>query len=179
MGFISTRGATALALAVVLAACGGGGPASGSDPAGTVTAAFTAAQSGGLTKLTDFACAAHKDDIAQALGGQDLSVLQTSGVNVNDLLSALQVSFANLTTKEVSKTDTAATVHVTADMKMSFDKEKFKTILKTMLSAKGLPTDDATVDAMLTGMSGAMSQTQKVDEDIMLTNEGGKWLICG
>jgi hypothetical protein len=179
MRFISMRGAAALALAVILAACGGSAPTAGSDPQGTVTAAFTAAQSGGFLKLTDFACAAHKDDIAQALGGQDLSALQGSGVNVNDMLSALQVSFSNLTTKEVSKTDTAATVHVTADMQMSFDKEKFKTILKTMLGAKGLPTDDATVDAMLSGMSSAMTRTQKVDEDIMLTNEGGKWLICG
>jgi hypothetical protein len=178
MGFISLRGAAGLALAIVLAACGGG-PAAASDPQGTVTAAFAAAQAGGFTKLTDFACAAHKDDIAQALGGQDLSALQGSGVNVNDMLSALQVSFSNVSTKEVSKTDTAATVHVTADMQMTFDKEKFKTILKTMLGTKGLPTDDATVDAMLSGMSSAMSQTQKVDEDIVLTNEGGKWLICG
>ena len=178
MRFMSWRGVAALTLALTLAACGAAGPAAGSDPQGTVTAALTAAQSGGLAKLSDFACAAHKDDIAKAIGGQDLGALEGSGVSVNDLLSALQVSFENVATKEVSKTDKAATVHVTADMKMNFDKEKFKTILKTMFTAKGLPADDATIDAMLTGMAGAMTQTQKIEEDIALTNEGGKWLIC-
>lgn len=178
MRFISMRGVAALTLAILLAACSSG-PAAGNDPQGTVKSAFTAAQSGGLTKLSEFACAAHKDDIAKALGGADLSALTAQGVNVNDMLSAIQVSFENVTTKEVSKTDKDATVHVTADMKMTFDKEKFRGILKTMFSAQGLPADDATIDATLTAMSGAMTQTQKVDEDIVLTNEGGKWLICG
>jgi hypothetical protein len=178
VNFTHLRCAAALALAITLAACGGT-PAAASDPSATVNAAFAAAQSGGFAKITDFACAAHKDDIATALGGQDLSALEGSGVNVNDLLAALQVSFENVTTKEISKTDTAATVHVTGDMKMSFDQAKFKTILKTMLGAKGLPTDDATVDTLLTAMAGAMTQTQKLDQDIVLTNEGGKWLICG
>jgi hypothetical protein len=178
VNFTHLRRAAALALAITLAACGGT-PAAASDPSGTVNAAFAAAESGGFAKITDFACAAHKDDIATALGGQDLSALEGSGLNVNDLLAALQVSFENVTTKEVSKTDTAATVHVTADMKMSFDQAKFKTILKTMLGARGLPTDDATVDTLLTAMAGAMTQTQKLDQDIVLTNEGGKWLICG
>jgi hypothetical protein len=175
---IHLRRAAVLALAIALGACGGT-PSAASDPSGTVNAAFAAAQSGGFAKLTDFACAAHKDDITKALGGQDLSALEGAGVNVNDLLSALQVSFENVTTKEVSKTDTTATVHVTGNMKMSFDQAKFRTILKTMLAAKGLPTDDATVDTMLTAMSGAMTQTQPLDQDIVLTNEGGKWLICG
>lgn len=177
MRFISMRGVAALTLAILVAACSSG-PGAGDDPQGTVKSAFAAAQSGGLTKLTEFACAAHKDDIAKALGGADLSGLAAQGVNANDLLSAIQVSFENVTTKEVSKADKDATVHVTADMKMNFDKEKFKTILKTMFTAKGLPADDATIDAMLTGMAGAMTQTQKVDEDMVLANEGGKWLIC-
>jgi hypothetical protein len=179
VGSIYLRRVAALALAITLAACGGGAPAPASDPSGTVTAAFAAAQSGGLTKISDFACAAHKNDIATALGGQDLGALEGSGVDVNDLLSAMQVSFSNVATKEVSKTDTTATVHVTADMKMTFDQAKFKTILKTMFTAKGLPADDATIDAMLNGMAGAMTQTQKVDEDLILTKEGDKWLICG
>jgi hypothetical protein len=178
VGSIYLRRVAALALAITLAACGGGAPAPANDPTGTVNAAFTAAQSGGLAKMTDFACAAHKDDLTKALGGADLGALSGTGINVDDLMSAMQVSFTNVSTKEVSKTDTTATVHVTADMKMTFDQAKFKTILKTMFTAKGLPADDATIDAMLAGMAGAMSQTQKLDEDLVLTKEGDKWLIC-
>ena len=65
----------------------------------------------------------------------------------------MSVSFANVTTKEVSKTDTAATVHVTGDMALKIDKEKFKPIAKTMFTAQGLPADDATINAMVGAMA--------------------------
>jgi hypothetical protein len=179
MGSIRLRGVAALAfsLMVALGACAGS-PGPGSDPQGSVQAAFAAAQSGGILKLTDFACAAHKNDIAGAFGGGNLGALTAAGVKPEDLFSAMSVTFANLTTKEVTKTDSAATVHVTADMSIKVDKDKFKTIAKTMFAAQGLPADDNTVNAMVDAMGTSLSSTQKVDRDVKLVNEGGKWLIC-
>lgn len=171
------RSALLAALVVVSVACSGTPAANTDDPAGTVSAAFSAAKAGGITKLADFACAAHKDDIAGAFGG-DLSGLNLPGLKPEDLAGAMAVSFDNVTTKEVSKTDTEATVHVTADMKMTIDKDKFKTVMKTVMAAQGAPIDDATLDTMLTAMSAQMSQTQKLDEDVTVVKEGGKWLVC-
>jgi hypothetical protein len=180
MGSIQIRRVAALvfALAMTLGACGGGAGGAANDPSGAVTAALAAAQSGGLAKLTDFACAAHKNDIARAFGGGNMSALTAAGVKPEDLFGAMSFSFANLTTKEVTKTDTAATVHVTGDMTITVDKEKFKTIAKAMFTAQGLPADDATIDAMVSQMSTTLSSTQKLDEDIKVVNEGGKWLLC-
>jgi hypothetical protein len=90
----------------------------------------------------------------------------------------MTVSFTNVTTKEVSKTDTTAKVHVTGDIAIKIDPEKFKTVAKAMFTAQGLPADDATIDAMVAGMANSMSSTQKIDSDIDVVNEGGKWLIC-
>jgi hypothetical protein len=90
----------------------------------------------------------------------------------------MTLSFANVSAKEVSKNGNNAVVHVTADMKVSFDKDKFKVLLKTVLAAQGQPTDDATLDAAMTMMSGQLDKTQHMDEDIDVVNEGGKWLIC-
>jgi hypothetical protein len=168
----------AFALVVVVGACGGGGAANANDPAGSVNAALAAANGGNVAKFTEFACAAHKGDIAKAFAGADLSAAQAAGVNTNDILNAITLSFANVTTKEVSKTDTAATVHVTADMTLNFDKDKMKAVIKTMLAAQGAPTDDATINTALAAMSASLTTTQKLDEDVAVVNEGGKWLIC-
>ena len=165
------------AAAIALGACGGGaGPAS--DPTGSVTNAFAAITSGGIGKVTEFACAAHKDDIAGAFGAGSASALQAAGVKAEDVYNAMSISFSNVSAKEVSKTGTAAVVHVTADMKIAFDREKFKALMKTVLAAQGQPADDATLDRLLTAMSGQLEQTQHLDEDIDVVNEGGKWLLC-
>jgi hypothetical protein len=176
MGSIRIRSALLAALVVIAVGCGGGGPTN--DPAGSVSAALAAAQSGGIAKLTDFACAAHKTDIAGAFGGGNLSALTAAGVKPEDLFGAMSVSFANVTTKETSKTATTAVVHVTGDMTINVDKEKFKSIARTMFAAQGLPADDATINAMVAGMASSLSSTQKLDSDISVVNEGGKWLLC-
>ena len=64
-------------------------------------------------------------------------------------------------------------------MTVTVDPAKFKPILKTILQAQGLPNDDATIDAALTAMSGSLTNSQALDEDVKLVNENGKWLICG
>jgi hypothetical protein len=83
-----------------------------------------------------------------------------------------------VTTKEVSKTDTAAVVHVTGDMTITVDKEKFKAVAKTLMAAQGQTVDDAAIDAIVNQMATSLSSTQKLDSDIKLVNEGGKWLLC-
>lgn len=170
--------ALAVALALALGACSGGPGGGGNDPAGAVTNALNAANGGGVAKLTEYACAAKKGDIAAAFGGTDMSALEAAGVKADELMNAVTFTFANVKTTEVSKTDTAAKVHVTADMTVTFDREKMKTIFKTVLTSQGLPADDSTVEAALGAMGAQLSQTQKLDEDVDVVNEGGKWLIC-
>jgi hypothetical protein len=178
MHSVYLRRAAALVLALTLAACGGGPGAAANDPAGSVQAAMTAVSSGGFAKMAEFTCAAKKNDLAGAFGGGNLGALEAAGVKADDIFNAMSVSFSNISAKEVSKTDTAAKVHVTADMKMTVDQEKFKAILKTMMAAQGQPVDDATINAAMSAMASSLSQTQKVDEEIDVVNEGGKWLIC-
>ncbi|HLO35770.1 MAG TPA: hypothetical protein VK194_06800 [Candidatus Deferrimicrobium sp.] len=178
MGQVRIRGALLAALVLVAVACGGSPAAGTNDPAGAVQAAMSAISSGGVSKMVDYACAAKKGDIASAFGGGNLGGLESAGVKMDDLLNAMSMKFENVATKEVSKTDTTATVHVTADMTMTFDKEKMRAIMKTVLAAQGQPVDDTIVDAALNAMTGQLTQTQKLDEDLTVVNENGKWLIC-
>jgi hypothetical protein len=168
-----------LAFVMMLAtACGAAG--GGGDPSSTVKSAFDAAGAGGLAKLDDFACAAEKGKVAEMFGSAaGMEQLTSAGVDPNQVMSAISIKFDNLTTKESARTDKDATVHVNGNMTVTVDPAKFKPILKTILQAQGLPNDDATIDAALTAMSGSLSNSQAIDEDVKLVNENGKWLICG
>ena len=163
---------------ISIAGCSGGPGGPANDPAGSVSNALSAMSSGGLAKVSEFACAAHKDDVAKAFAGGNTSALTAGGLKPDDVFNAMSVSFSNVSAKEVSKNGNAAVVHVTADMKVAFDKDKFKGLLKTVLAAQGQPTDDATMDAAMTMMSGQLEQTQHMDEDVDDVNEGGKCLMC-
>lgn len=178
MGSIRIRSALLAALVVVSVACSSG-PAAGSDPAGTVQAAINAVSTGGVAKLADFACAAKKADPLGALGAGNMDSLTQAGVKPEDVFGAMTMTFANVTTTQTAKTDTTATVHVTGDATVTLDKDKMREIIKTMLTTQGKPTDDATLNLVMNAMSGQLSQTQKLDEDVQLVNEGGKWLVCG
>ena len=172
-------GALMFAAAFALGACAGApAGASTSDPVGSVQSAFAAVSSGGLTKLGDFACAAKKDDILSAFGGSGMGALTQAGVNPDDLFGAIGMSFANLNVTQTAKADTTATVHVTGDSTITLDKDKMRSIMKTVLAAQGQAADDATLDTVMNMMASQLTQTQKVDQTMNLVNEGGKWLLC-
>jgi hypothetical protein len=172
------RPATIVMAAVLsLSACGGGG-SNTNEPAGAVSAAMDAAESGGFAKLLDYTCAAKKGDVAALFGGGDLSGLGALGIDTNALFDAVKMDFQDIKTSETSKSGDKATVHVTGKMLISFDEAKMKDVFKQILSKSSLPADDATINAMLAGMSGSLSQAQDLDEDIDVVQEGGKWLIC-
>jgi hypothetical protein len=167
----------AAAVMLTLGACSST-PAAGSDPAGTVQAALSAVSSGGAAKLADFTCAARKADPLGALGASGIQSLTAAGIKPEDVMAAMSMTFTNVTVAETAKTGTTATVHVTGDSVVTLDKDKMRTIMKTVLAAQGRPVDDATLDAVMTAMAGQLTRTQKLDEDVSLVQEGGKWLVC-
>ena len=169
----------ALAMAVMLVAVGCGGSApSANDPAGTVTAALDAARSGGFGKLADYVCAAKKSDITTLFGGSGAGSLTALGIDTNALFDAMKIDFQEVKATETSKTATNATVHLTGKATTTFDATKMKPIIKQILTSQGAPADDASVDIAMNAMAGSLSSTQSIDEDVQLTQEGGKWLIC-
>jgi hypothetical protein len=52
--------------------------------------------SGGLSKVSEFACAAHKDDVANAFAGGNTAALTAAGLKPDDVFNAMTLSFANV-----------------------------------------------------------------------------------
>lgn len=169
----------AAALALALAACAGAPAVSQSEPAGAVKAAMDAAQSGGVARLTEFACAARKNEISGLFGTGELGSLAALGVDANDVFDAVKMEFKDIQTTEKSRSGDNAVVHATGSMTITLDPTKMREIMKQIMEGQGQSVDDATLDAALAAMSSQLSQTQPLDEDIPVVQEGGKWLICG
>lgn len=164
------------ALAIALAACGGAAP--GGDPVGTVNAAFSAAESGGLTALTPFACAASKDNITGLFGAGGTDQLTAAGIDPNELFAAMKIDFQDVKATEKSRDGSTAVVQVSGKAAVQIDEAKFREVMKKVLEAQGQSMPDAQLDQMIAAMSGSLTTTQDIDEEVTLVNEGGKWLIC-
>jgi len=173
---LRARGMLLAAILLLVTACGGA--ASTGDPAGSAGAALAAVNGKPITAMADYTCAAQRANLASGFGASGMAALQQAGVSLGDLLAAMTLNVSNVSTKEVTRSDTTATVHVTADLTVSFDQQKMRSILIQVLTAQGQVVDNATLDQGMAIINQQVSTPQHIDRDVQMTNEGGKWLIC-
>ena len=156
----------------------GGSVANQSEPAGAVRAAMDATQSGGIVKLTEYACAARKSEIATLFGGESVGSLTALGIDPNEIFGAVKFEFKDVQTAEKSRSGDSAVVHLSATMNVAIDGTKMRDVMKRVMEAQGQSIDDATLDMAVAAMTSQVAQPQTLDEDVTVVQEGGKWLIC-
>jgi len=175
---LSSLTAVAVMVAVILAACGGGG-ASG-DPVATVQALFNAVAAKQFDRMAEFACADKKDEIESEFNIGEALASSAPGLEAQQVLDAMTISFADLKLTEASRSGNAAVVHVEGKMVITVDPAKFRELVKVLLEAQGLTgVDDAMIDQFAGPFAEQFEQGQDVSTDFEMVNEGGKWLICG
>ena len=170
--------ATVALVAFTIAGCSGGIGGGANDPVSVVNEAMNAAETGGFSKLTEFACQANKDDISEAFGGGDLGALSAAGIDPNELLGAMKIDFQDMAVTPVSQSGSEATVHLKGKMAMTFDAEAIRTIVKQILEAQGLDATDQMIDVAMSAMEEQLTQTQDIDTDMKVIQENGKWVLC-
>jgi hypothetical protein len=165
-------------LVLAVAACGGAGPlAGGDDPAGVARQALAVLAAGDITKLTDLACAASKDDIANSFTGGlgDLA----PGTDPSTLLQAIRIDTSKVTVGDATVTGDTAVVPLKGSMTITIDKDKVKPIIQAALQAQGAPADDAAVQAAMGFLSAFDGQPIPVDDQpLTLKQENGAWKLC-
>ena len=170
--------ATVALVAFTIAGCSGGIGGGANDPVSVVNEAMNAAETGGFSKLTEFACQANKDDISEAFGGGDLGALSAAGIDPNELLGAMKIDFQDMAVTPVSQSGNEATVHLKGKMAMTFDEAKIREVMKKVVEAQGLEATDEMIDAAMGMITGQLSQTQDIETDMKVLQENGKWVIC-
>jgi hypothetical protein len=166
-----------LALSLAVAACGGVPGTAADSPTAVVQEALDRMQAKDLDALPELACAAQRDSIAEGLdltGGLG-DVLP--GLDTTAFLDAIEFDLSNVTVTERSVEGDTAEVGVGGALGLEFDPERLRDVMRPVLEQQGMPTDDATIDAMLGGLS-SMAQNMPIDETVELVREDGAWKIC-
>jgi hypothetical protein len=164
----------------LIAACSGSpGAASGSDPAAVVKDALAKVAAKDVNGLANLACAGQADEVRQQfdMAGQLASAVP--GANAQDIVNSISIDTSAVTIGSPTVTGDTATVPVTGTMKMTFDKEKLRPIIKQLMESQGggVQLTDEQIDAFLDQMSGS-GQGVPVNETLTLKQEGGAWKIC-
>ena len=167
--------ATALALGIAIASCGGV-PTAGS-PAEAVRQAFRLVDEGNLEGLLALTCDAQKETIRRQFTFSDLAG-QLPGVDMTQLFIALKVDASGLTVTETSIQSDTATVQLAGRLGFSFEAERLREIFRQMAQQQGQQVDDATLNRLITALQ-ATATTVPVNETLQVAHEGDSWKICG
>lgn len=170
-------GTASLAVLATLAACAPSAPSD--SPAGVVEQAIGLAADKDLEGLRGLACAGQEEMIADQLGmtgALDAGAL-LPGLDVEALLEAVKVDVQELDAGEAVIDGDAAEVPVAGTIKITFDKEAIRPVLRQMLEQSGATMNDDQLDALLASLE-SYGQDLPVDEVISLVREDGAWKIC-
>jgi len=167
-----------LALVILLAACGGGSPAA-DGPEAVVQDALARVAAKDLDGLRGLACAGQEDLIRDQLSleemvpGSDL----LGGLDLDALLDAVAVDVAEVDIGIAATVGDVAQVPVSGEMKVTFNAEAMRPILRQLLESQGATMTDEQLDALLKTLE-SYGQDVPVDQMIRLVREGGTWKIC-
>ena len=165
----------AIVMSALLSACGSGGAAA-ADPVSALKDAMQAVVDKKFDRLAELTCADKRDQVKDTFN--PATALGATGVDSAKILDAMTISLKDPTYTKVSEEGDKAVVQFKGTMSMKFDLEKFKVIMKEVLSAQGQTVTDAELDAGLAMIAGQLEQGQELDQKIDMVKEGGKWLMC-
>lgn len=166
----------AFVVSVLAGACGGT-PGAGDSPTGVVRTALDRMAAKQVDQLPELACAAQRDRITEAfdLTGGMAGLLP--GLDPKALLDAVAFDVSKVVLTEGTVSGDTAEVRMTGTMGIEFDAATMREVLRPVLEGQGLPSDDASIDAMVGGLE-AMAQNVPVDETVKVVREDGAWKIC-
>jgi len=168
--------ALALACLIGLAACGGGSTASG--PQGVVQDALHKLADKDLDGLQTLACAGQEDQIRQLLNlpaGSATDLIP--GIDMRAVLDAVRVDVSGVVIGEAAIDGDVAQVPLSGEVKVTFDADTLRPIVRQLLDQQGGSMSDAQLDALLQSLQ-AYGQDVPLNQTVRLVQQSGDWKIC-
>jgi hypothetical protein len=166
-----------LAVSLLLTACTST-PAPG-GPEAVVTEALAKTAAKDVEGLRGLACAGQEDLIREQLslagmaGGSEL----LPGVDFEALLTSVHVDVAEVDVGSATVEGEVAQVPVEGSMRVTFDPDAVRPIIRAAIEGQGESMTDAQLDGLLKTLE-ALGQDVPVDQSIRLVREGDAWKIC-
>src|SRR6187551_1257443 len=138
-----------MAVALLLAACSPAAPAADS-PGAVVQEALTKLAAKDIDGLRTLACAGQEDRIRDQLGvpgvaaGAGAELLP--GVDTQAIFDAISLDVTAVTFGDPAIDGDVANVPVTGSVKVTFDSDKMRPVIKQLLEERGTPMSDAQLD---------------------------------
>ncbi len=175
--FAAACGSAAGSAAPGATAAGGGGGGNAGDPAAVVQDALAKIAAKDLNGIGNLACAGQAEKIKSELDMSGSLGDSFPGVDTSALVDSVQLDVSGVKVGTPTISGDTAKVPVTGSMKVSFDKEKLRPILKQVLGQQGQTMTDAQIDTLISTVA-ATAQDVPLDESLDLKQEGGAWKIC-
>ena len=171
-----------LATTVLIAVLGGCSPSAPADePAAVVGDALAKVAAKDLDGLRGLSCSGQAEGISNLLGlpGEigDIGAGMLSGFDVGALLDAVRLDTSGVKAGASVIDGDTAEVPVTGTLRVTFDKDTIRPILRPLVEQQGSPMTDEQLDALL-GTLEAYGQDVPLDLTLRLVREGDAWKIC-
>jgi hypothetical protein len=153
-------------------------PASGSmEPVDVVRSLMDAVEQLDTEAASEYLCAAQdiqfEDELKEGFGESE-----AMGLDPDELMAALMLDVKDMTYEEVSRGDAQAVVHMAGSMKVEFDAEQLKAILKAGAEAQGQTLSDEQAALFITMFNAMATQEFPLEGDVELIVENGTWVVC-
>lgn len=153
-------------------------PTSGSmEPVDVVRSLMDAVEGLDTEAASEYLCAAQdiqfEDELKEGFGESE-----DMGLDPDELMAALILDVRDMTYEEVSRGDAQAVVHMAGSMKVEFDAEQLKAILKAGAEAQGQTLSDEQAALFITMFNAMATQEFPLEGDVELIKESGKWVVC-
>jgi hypothetical protein len=148
-----------------------------SDPQGTVRLGIAAVTDHDYRRLQDLTCREHRSSaLGPFVGASALSELTSLGVSERDVFAATEISYADVTTEEFTRSEKLATVRWSGTGTVTYDKAKFRALMKRAARDQKVKKTDAELDAAIAQFPG--EESHPINSLIDLEKKGKAWLIC-
>jgi hypothetical protein len=169
-------------LVAILAACttstgggGGGGPAG--DPVAAVNNVLNAIKAKNFSAIGPMLCTSKRDELLKDMNlpGSGASTAP-GGLDMQQFVDALTVTFENLSVTQDSNDGTKAVVTVKGTLKTTMDRAKAKDIARQMFAGQSPGPSEQQLDQFADQM--AAGQTTNLDNKVEVVKEENAWLVC-
>jgi hypothetical protein len=153
------------------------GTSSAAEPVDVLANVVDAIQALDSDQGVAYFCAERESEMRDALdvGLADLAAL---GVDPDELLEAFSIDLGKIEYQELSRDDGEAVVNVSGAIRLDFDADVLKEVLRRATEASGSQVTEQELDLMVSLARIVAARGVPLDTDIRLIQEDGEWLVC-
>jgi hypothetical protein len=147
------------------------------EPVDVVEKAIGAIERMDLVEASGYFCDPQESLLTKVLES-GVEELEGMGIDLGQLLDAVEIDFEEMQYEEQFRDDEAATVRIQGTLALDVDTDVLKPFLKTAAGAAGEVVSDELLDAAMGVVDAIDFPDVPLEGEVELVNQDGKWVLC-